>query len=101
MFLHVERMRIEIASNHTLARKYLCHGLAEHVCNNAQENAGHIDCLWLEVEDLLKHGCKDRQSKSSWSNVSITMLEISRHTHKKNMRNVHGLSVGSSSTLRT
>jgi hypothetical protein len=67
MFLHVERVRIEIASDHTLARKYLRHGFTKHVCNNAQEHAGDIDCLWLEVKDLLEHGRKDRQAKSSWS----------------------------------
>jgi hypothetical protein len=101
MFLHVERVRIEIAPNHALARKYLRHCLTKHVCNNAQEHAGDIDCLWLEVEDLLEYGCKDRQSKSSWNTVSMTVVNMSRHTHRKNMRNVHGLSVGSSSTLRT
>jgi hypothetical protein len=60
MFLHVEWMRVEIASDHAFGRKYLRHGLTKNVGNDAQEHTGNIDCLRLEVEDLLEHGCEDR-----------------------------------------
>jgi hypothetical protein len=65
MFLHVERVRIEIFSDYALAWEDFRHGLTKHVSNNAQEHAGDIDGLWLEVEYFLEHGCKDRQSKPS------------------------------------
>ena len=73
MLLHVKRMRIEIASDHALAWEYFRHRFTQHVRDDAQEYTGDIDCLRLEVEDFLQHGCEDRQSKPSWSNVSITV----------------------------
>ena len=59
MFLEVEWMRIEPATDEALARNHQSHSFAKDIGDDGQEDGGHEDDLRLEVENLLEYGTKD------------------------------------------
>lgn len=70
VLFHVERVWIQVTSDHTLAREDLRHGFTKYICDNAQEDVGDIDRLRLEVENFLENRCEDRQPESPCTLVS-------------------------------
>lgn len=60
MLFGVERKRIEVAQDAPTRYAY-SHKFTQNVGNNAQENDGNKNNLWLEMEDLLQYRAKDGQ----------------------------------------